>query len=70
MIRKSQAEVPALIEGKPSLDALPIDEKVRLENALESITAQVKGGRLGREDQNVCWRERKTGSQTKVTLWH
>lgn len=66
-IRKSQTEVFALIEGKSSLDALAIDEKIRLENALESINAQVKGGRKGRDEQDVCWREAKTGSQTKVT---
>lgn len=67
-IRKAQQEVFAVIDGRKSLDELSIDEKVRLENALERINAQAKGGtRVAREDQNVCWRERKSGSSMKVT---
>ena len=66
-IRKSQAEVFAVTEGKTSLDQLSMDEKVRLENALERINAEVKNTRAGRDGKQVCWRERATGTNTKVT---
>lgn len=66
-VRKAQKEVFALAEGKSTLDEFSIDEKVQLENALERINAEVKGGRLAKEEQNVCWRERKSGSTMKVT---
>lgn len=67
VVRKAQKEVFALTDGKTSLDELSIDDKVRLENALERINAEVKGGRVAKDDQNVCWRERKSGSSMKVT---
>lgn len=66
-IRRAQKEVFAVTEGKGSLDELSIDEKVRLENALERINAEVKGGRLAKDAQEVCWRERISGSQMKST---
>jgi len=66
-IRRSQKEIFATTEGKSSLDELSIDEKVRLENALERINAEVKGGRLAKDQQEVCWRERMSGSQMKST---
>ena len=66
-IRKAQTEVFALTDGKSDLGALSLDEKVRLDNALERINAEMKGTRLGQEEKDVCWRERKTGSTTKVT---
>lgn len=66
-IRKAQAEVFAVTEGKDSLDALSMDEKVRLENALERINAEVKNTRAGRDGKQVCWRERMSGTNTKVT---
>ena len=67
MIRKAQDEVFKVAEGKQSLDQLSMDEKVRLENALERINAQVVNTRAASDDQNVCWRERKSGSTAKVT---
>lgn len=57
----------ALTEGKDALDGLSIDEKVGLENALERINTEVKGGRLAKDDQEVCWREHKSGSRMKST---
>jgi hypothetical protein len=67
-VRKAQKEVFALTDGKASLDALSIDEKVRLENALERINAEVKGGgRVAGDEKQVCWRERISGSQMKST---
>lgn len=67
VVRKAQKEVFAVSEGKTELNQLSIDEKVRLENALERINAEVKGGRLAKDQQEVCWRERMSGSQLKST---
>jgi hypothetical protein len=67
IVRKSQKQVFELIDGRKDLADLSIEEKIRLNNALETINAQMKGGRLGQDEQQVCWRERKTGSTTKVT---
>lgn len=68
-VRKAQAEVFALAEGKATLDALSIDEKVRLENALERINAIVVDARGGggEANRNVCWRERTTGTAMMTT---
>jgi hypothetical protein len=67
VIRKAQLDVFAATEGKTSLDELSMDEKVRLENALERINAEVKNTRAGRDGKQVCWRERTSGTNTKVT---
>lgn len=67
IIRKAQAEFFQVVEGKTTLDQLVIDDKVRVENAVEKINAQLVNTRASRADQNVCWREQKTGSKTRVT---
>ena len=67
LVQKAQAEVFAVTEGKARLDDLSVDDKVRLENALERINAEVKNTRAASDDQNVCWREKPTGSTVKVT---
>lgn len=67
IVKKAQAEVFALTEGKATLNDLNIAEKTRLENALERINAVVKGGRRAQETQQVCWSERATGSKVAVT---
>ncbi len=68
IIRRAQKEVFASTEGKTTLDDLDINQKIRLENALEQINAQVKGGgHAANGEQEVCWRERKSGSTVKVT---
>ena len=66
-VRKSQVLVFDLIEGRHDLSELSIEQKIRLENALEAINAQVRNDRQGEAEQQVCWRVRKTGSTTKVT---
>ena len=67
-IRRAQKEVFAATEGKTTLDELDINQKIRLENALEQINAQIKGGgHAAIGEQEVCWRERKSGSTVKVT---
>ena len=66
-IRKAQKEVFAVTEGKTKLDELSMDEKIRLENALERINAEVGNSRVASDNQQVCWREAKSGSTVKVT---
>jgi hypothetical protein len=66
-IRRAQTQVFSLTDGKPDLDAMSLDDKARLSNALEQINAEMKQTRLAQDEKQVCWRERKTGSTTKVT---
>lgn len=67
VVNKAQAEVFAIADGKATLAELNIAEKTRLDNALERINAVVSGGRRAQETQDVCWRERATGSKVAVT---
>lgn len=67
IIRKTQDQVFRLAEGKTRLDQLNVEERVQLENALESINAEVVGTRVAQEGRDVCWTEAKTGSKMKVT---
>lgn len=67
VIRKAQAEFFRLVEGKTAMDQLAIDDKVRIENALERINAQIVNTNAAHADQNVCWREAMSGSKLQVT---
>ena len=67
VVRKAQDEFFRLVEGKSTLDQLSIDDKVRLENALERINAQLIDTNSARANQEVCWREKTTGSKMQVT---
>jgi len=66
-VREAQDEFFAIAEGRETLDQLSIAEKIRIENALEAINAQVAGTPTADDNQNVCWREKATGSNVKVT---
>ena len=66
-VRKAQDQVFRLAEGKSQLDELNIEERVQLENALETINAEVVGTRVAQENRDVCWTEAKSGSKLKVT---
>lgn len=66
-ISKAQVEVFAVTEGKARLDQLTMDDKIRLENALERINAEMKGDRAASDEQQVCWRERMSGTTVKQT---
>ena len=67
LVRKAQAEVFAVAEGKHRMAELSMDEKIRLENALERINAQIVNTRAASDEQNVCWRERVSGTTVKKT---
>lgn len=67
LVRKAQQEVFAVAEGKNTMADLSIEEKIRLENALEAINAEIVNTRVGNDNQNVCWRERMSGTGLKKT---
>lgn len=66
-VRKAQDEFFSIADGKDTLDQLSVDEKIRIENALELINAEVVDTRTASDDQNVCWREKASGTHLKVT---
>ena len=66
-IDKAQGEFFAIVKGKQALDELSIEEKIRVENALETINAQVAKTRFAADDQQVCWREAQVGSKMTVS---
>ncbi|MFZ5656304.1 MAG: hypothetical protein ACOY37_04475 [Pseudomonadota bacterium] len=65
LIRKDQARVQAILDGKSSLDELNVAERVELDNALERINALVVATREASEDRDVCRYERPTGSKLR-----
>ena len=67
IIRKAQDQFFAIVEGKTTLDQLAIDDKVRVENALERINAELVNTNAARANQEVCWREHMVGSKMQVT---
>ena len=67
LIRKAQGEFFRLVDGKSTMDQLAIEDKVRVENALETINAQFVGTNRAGADQQVCWRETTVGSKMKAT---
>lgn len=66
-VRKAQAEFFGLVEGKTTMAELSIDDKIRVENALERINAQVVGTGAAQGNQEVCWREQRLGSRMSKT---
>lgn len=66
-IQKAQKQVFAITADHRSLDELTIEQKIGLENALEQINAAMVNTRKGEDAQNICWRERATGSSIQVT---
>lgn len=66
-VRKAQAQVFALTDGKSALDDLTIEEKVKLDNALERINAELAHSRSVRADEDQCRREKRTGTTLQST---
>lgn len=64
-VRKDQARIQALLQGRASLDELGVAERVELDNALERINAIVVGTRQAVDDRDVCRYERPTGSKLR-----
>lgn len=66
-LRRAQKTVIEMASGKRSLDQLNPGAQIKLRNALGEVYAILKGSRVAQEQRDVCWRERKTGSQIQAT---
>lgn len=64
-VRRDQDIVFELLQRKPTLEAMNIQERVNLDNALERINTSVQGTRAASEKQDVCRYQRVTGSKEK-----
>jgi hypothetical protein len=66
-LRSAQRTVNEIAVKKSSLDQLSPADQLRLRNALGEVYAILKGTRVAQEQRDVCWRERKIGSQIQST---
>jgi hypothetical protein len=66
-VRRSQDDFFKAVGSHSKLDELTVEESMRVRNAVEAIAAQLRGTRQAQESQEFCWRERKSGSNLKVT---
>lgn len=66
-VRREQARVFAIVDGKDTFEDLTLEEKIDLRNALESIDAQLKATAQAEDRSDVCRREHRLGSRFKVT---
>lgn len=66
-IRRAQRVVFTVTDGRTALSQLPPDEQMHLHNALQKIETQLSGDRQAALDQDVCRRERATGSSIPET---
>jgi hypothetical protein len=64
-VRKDQGIVFELLRAKPSVEAMNIQERVTLDNALERINAAVQGTRLAADSTDVCRYQSVVGSRQK-----
>lgn len=63
-LRDAQRRIFALLEGGRSLEQMSRQEQAELLNAVEQIKAILASNE---EDRLQCWREKKIGSQMKIT---
>ncbi len=66
-LRRAQGTIADIAVKKSSLDQLSPADQIRLRNALGEVYAILKGTRVAQEQRDVCWRERKIGSQIQTT---
>ncbi|MBX3713638.1 MAG: hypothetical protein KF800_16890 [Lysobacter sp.] len=66
-LRWAQRTVADIAVKKSTLDRLSPADQIRLRNALGEIYAILKGTRVAQEQRDVCWRERRIGSQIQST---
>jgi hypothetical protein len=66
-IRAAQTDVFAAIGENRELSELTADERVQLKNALEGVDVAMKGTPFAERNREKCWREKKVGTQLKVT---
>lgn len=66
-LRSAQRVVSGIAVKKSTLDQLSPADQIKLRNALGEVYAILKGTRVAHEQRDVCWRERKIGSQIQST---
>jgi len=66
-IKRAQKIITNVTEGRSELSQLPPEDQVHLQNALQTVKAQLAGTREAVAEQQVCWRERTVGSKIAVT---
>ena len=66
-LRNAQRIVSDIAVKKSTLDQLNPGDQMKLRNALGEVYAILKGTRVAQEQRDVCWRERKIGSQIQTT---
>ena len=64
-VRRDQDIVFELLQRKPTLEAMNIQERINLDNALERINASLQGTRVATEKKDVCRYQSVTGSREK-----
>jgi hypothetical protein len=64
-VRKDQGVVFELLERKSTVEAMNIQERVNLDNALERINAAVQGTRVADDGKDVCRYQSVAGSRQK-----
>lgn len=64
-VRKDQDIVFELLQRKPTLEAMNIQERVNFDNALERINAAVQGTRMAADGKDVCRYQSVAGSRQK-----
>lgn len=67
IIRRAQDEVFDAAGNSGQLSELDHRDQVRLKNALAVISATMKNTAVAKEERDVCWREKKMGSNISVT---
>lgn len=66
-LRRAQRTVADIAVKKSTLDQLNPGDQIKLRNALGEVYAVLKGTRVAQEQRDVCWRERRIGSQIQST---
>lgn len=66
-LRRAQRIVSDIAVKKSTLDQLNPADQIKLRNALGEVYAILKGTRVAQDQRDVCWRERRIGSQIQST---
>ena len=66
-IKRAQRVISNVTDGRTELKQLPPEDQVHLQNALQTVKAQLAATREAAAAQQVCWRERTVGSKIAVT---
>jgi hypothetical protein len=66
-LRRAQRTVTDIAVKKSTLDQLNPGDQIKLRNALGEVYAILKGTRVAQDQRDVCWRERRIGSQIQST---